>query len=107
MREIQASEIKEAVKKLFLDANFYIGEDVLAALKEARDNEPSETGRSVLDTIIENHQLAREEQLAICQDTGLAVLFVELGQDVDIVDSDFREAVNQGVEGSWDLSRED
>lgn len=101
MREIQAGEIKEAVKKLFLDANFYIGEDVLAALKEARDNEPSETGRSVLDMIIENHKVAREEQLAICQDTGLAVLFVELGQDVHIVGGDFREAVNQGVEEAY------
>ena len=101
MREIQAGEIKEAVKKLFLDANFYIGEDVLAALKEARDNEPSETGRSVLDMIIENHKVAREEQLAICQDTGLAVLFVELGQDVHIVGGDFQEAVNQGVEEAY------
>jgi fumarate hydratase subunit alpha len=101
MREIQASEIKETVRTLFLDASFNIGEDVLAALKKARDDEPSQTGRSVLDTIIENHRVAREEQLAICQDTGLAVLFVELGQDVHVVGGDFQHAVNQGVEQAY------
>ena len=101
MREIQASEIKELVKKLLLDANFYIGEDVLAALQKARDNEPSPTGRAVLEMIIENHQVAREEQLAICQDTGMVVLFVELGQEVHIIGGDFQEAVNQGVEAAY------
>ena len=101
MREIGARVIREAVRKLFLDANFHIGEDVLVALIEARDCELSETGRSVLDMIIENHEVAREERLAICQDTGMAVLFVDLGQDVRIVGGDFEEAVNQGVEDAY------
>jgi len=101
MREIKVSAIRETVRKLFLDANFYIGEDVLSALNKARDCELSETGRSVLDVIIENHEVAQEEQLAICQDTGMAVLFVELGQDVRIVGGEFEDAVNRGVEDAY------
>jgi fumarate hydratase subunit alpha len=101
MREIQASEIRETVKRLFLDANYCIGEDVLAALEAARDDEPSATGRWVLDTVIQNYRLAREERLPMCQDTGMAVLFVELGQDVHILGGAFQEAVNQGVEEAY------
>jgi len=101
MREIEVSAIRETIKKLFLDANFYIGEDVLSALNKARDCELSETGRSVLDMIIENHKVAQEEHLAICQDTGMAVLFVELGQDVRLVGGEFEEAVNRGVEDAY------
>ncbi|MFH1928076.1 MAG: fumarate hydratase [Chloroflexota bacterium] len=101
MREIGVSAIRETVTKLFLDANYHIGEDVLAALNEARDCESSETGRVVLNMIIENHKVAREERLAICQDTGMAVLFVELGQDVRIVGGEFEAAVNQGVEDAY------
>jgi len=97
MREVRASAIAETVKNLFLDANYRIGEDVLEALRAARDTEPSETGRSVLDMIIENHSVARTERLAICQDTGMAVLFVELGQEVHVVGGAFREAVDRGV----------
>ena len=101
MREIEVGTIRQVVRRLFLDANFYIGEDVLAALKQARDSEPSETGRSVLGMIIENHRVASEEQMAICQDTGMAVLFVELGQEVHVVGAAFQEAVNQGVEDAY------
>jgi len=101
MRNIEASTIRRTVKKLFLDANFYIGADILAAIKAARDIETSATARWVLDMIIENHSVAQEEKLAICQDTGMAVLFVDLGQDVHITGGDFREAVNGGVEDAY------
>jgi len=101
MREIDATTIRRTVKRLFLDANYHIGEDVLAALEEARDNELSETGRSVLDMIIKNHHVASQEEVAICQDTGMAVLFVDLGQDVHIVGGDWREAIDQGVEDAY------
>ena len=97
MREVEASAIADTVKHLFLKASFNIGEDVLTALKAAREVEPSETGRSVLDMIIENHGVARAERLAICQDTGMAIVFVELGQEVHVVGGGFQDAVNRGV----------
>jgi fumarate hydratase subunit alpha len=97
MREVKASAITETVKDLFLEASFSIGKDVLVALRVARENEPSETGRSVLDMIIENHEVARTERLAMCQDTGMAVVFVDLGQEVHVVGGGFQEAVNRGV----------
>lgn len=101
MREIEAGEIKDKVKGLFLRANYYIGEDVLTALKEAREKEVSETGRSVFDMLIKNYQIASEQEIAICQDTGLAVLYVEVGQEVHIGGGDFQEAVNEGVKQAY------
>lgn len=101
MREINAKEIKNKVKELFLKANYHIGEDVLAALKKAREEEVSETGRSVLDMLIENYRIASEEEIAICQDTGLAILFIEIGQEVHIAEGNFKESVNEGVKEAY------
>jgi len=101
MRKIEAGIIKKKVKELFLRANYYIGEDVLTALKEAREGEVSEVGCSVLDMLIENYKIASREEIAICQDTGLAVLYVELGQEVYIIGGNFREAVNEGVKEAY------
>jgi len=101
MREIETEKVKDKVKELFLRANYHIGEDVLAALKEAREKEVSDTGRSVLDMLIENYKIASEEEIAICQDTGLAILYVEIGQEVHIVEGDFQEAINEGVKEAY------
>jgi len=101
MRKIEAEIIKKKVKELFLRANYHIGEDVLTALKEAREGEVSEVGCSVLDMLIENYKIASREEIAICQDTGLAVLYVELGQEVYIIGGNFREAVNEGVKEAY------
>ena len=101
MRKIKAEIIKKKVKELFLRANYHIGEDVLNALKEAREGEVSEVGCSVLDMLIENYKIASREEIAICQDTGLAVLYVELGQEVYIIGGNFREAVNEGVKEAY------
>ena len=101
MREIKAEEVKNKVKELFLRANYYIGKDVLEALRQAREKEVSETARSVLDMLIENHRIASQEEIAICQDTGLAVLYVEMGQEVHIVEGGFQEAVNEGVKEAY------
>ena len=101
MRKIEAEIIKKKVKELFLRANYHIGEDVLNALKEAREGEVSEVGCSVLDMLIENYKIASREEIAICQDTGLAVLYVELGQEVYIIGGNFREAVNEGVKEAY------
>jgi len=97
MREISVSEVIPVVKKLCMDANYYIGEDVIEKIKEFREKEKSPTGREILDIILKNDELAAKEQMPMCQDTGVAVIFVELGQDVHIVGGDFYEAINEGV----------
>lgn len=97
MREVAAVEITHAVKDLFIDANINLGEDVLTALHRALEQEESPQGKEVLNELIENAGIAKEEGIPICQDTGLAVVFVELGQDVHVVDGDFTEAINEGV----------
>jgi fumarate hydratase subunit alpha len=101
MRKIEAREISDKVKSLFLDANYNIGKDVLDALEQALKKEKSKVGQDALKMIIENHRLASSEELAICQDTGLAVLFVEVGQEVCIVNGDYIEAINKGVEEAY------
>lgn len=101
MRKIDAREITAEVKSLFLKANFQIGQDVLKALEKALTEEKSKVGQDVLKMIIENHRLASTEELAICQDTGLAVLFVEVGQEVCIVNGHYGEAINKGVEEAY------
>jgi fumarate hydratase subunit alpha len=101
MRKIEAREISDKVKSLFLDANYNIGKDVLDALEEALKTEKSKVGQDALKMIIENHRLASSEKLAICQDTGLAIIFVELGQEACIVNGDYVEAINKGVEEAY------
>ena len=97
MKEIKASAITRAVAKLCQEANFNLGEDVLAALKKAQKNEQSPLGREFLNQIIENARIAREEKLPLCQDCGTAVVFLEIGQDVHISDGDLEVAVEEGV----------
>lgn len=97
MREINVSELKEAVARLCKEANYFIPEDVLKALKEALEKEESELGKAVLKEILENDELAAKEEIPICQDCGLAVLFIEIGQDVHFVGGDFRKAIEDGV----------
>jgi len=101
MRKIKASEITEMVKRLFLKASYYIGDDIMAALKSAYEKESSEIGKSVLGMILKNNKIAAKEEIAICQDTGLAILFIKLGQEVNIVDGSFSEAINEGVERAY------
>jgi len=100
MREVNAKQIKEKVKELFLKANYCIGEDVLNSIKEASLKETSETGKNVLSMILQNYKVAAEEKIAICQDTGLAILFIKLGQEVH-VNGNWEEAINKGVEEAY------
>jgi fumarate hydratase subunit alpha len=85
------------VRKMCIDSNYYLTEDVLKALDEGEKKEESPVGKEVFQQIKENVRIAREEQVAICQDTGLAVVFVELGQEVHIVGGDFNAAIHEGV----------
>jgi fumarate hydratase subunit alpha len=97
MREIRASKITEVVKQLCLDANFYLPDDVILAIKQAKEKEESQTGKDAFDMILQNIEVAQNEKLPLCQDTGFAVFFIELGQDVHIVDGNLVDAINQGV----------
>ncbi|MCD6117718.1 fumarate hydratase [bacterium] len=97
MREINVSTITREVKKLCMDANFYLGDDVVDKIKECYEKEESPTGRDVLTQILKNIEISREDKVPLCQDTGYAVFFVELGQDVNITGGDFTEAINEGV----------
>lgn len=101
MREIKAEVIKDSVRDLFLHASSFIGKDLYNKLQESYEAEESPVGRSVLRQIIENNDIAARENLAICQDTGMAVLFIELGQEVMIVEGDLKEAINQGVREAY------
>lgn len=97
MREINVSEITKEVEKLCISSNYYLPEDVRNAIEKAVDNEESPLGKDILQDILLNEEIARTKDVPICQDTGLAVLFVDLGQDVRLVGGDFEEAVNEGV----------
>ncbi|MGB9734943.1 MAG: fumarate hydratase [bacterium] len=97
MREINAKQITEAVSDLCMKANFDIPDDVMSALKKAYQEEVSPQGKDVLKQIIDNDEIAHNEQVPMCQDTGLAVFFVELGQDVHITGGLLNDAINEGV----------
>lgn len=97
MRELNVQEITAEVKKLCMTANYDLGEDVYNCLKESRKTETTEVGKNVLNMIIENAEIAKGEQVPICQDTGFAVLFVELGQEVHLNGGSLNEAIHEGV----------
>ncbi len=97
MREIEASEIIKAVKKLCMDANYELGEDVLRALDIAEEREESPLGKEIIKELKENARIAKEERLPICQDTGFAVFFVDIGDEVIIRGGNLVEAINEGV----------
>jgi fumarate hydratase subunit alpha len=97
MRKIHVDEIVEAVRELCIKANYELGERELEALQKARQTEESPLGKDVLKQIIENARIAREEELPLCQDTGFAVFFVELGQEVLIEGGLLQEAIAEGV----------
>ena len=97
MREIQCSKITEVIRKLCIEANEHLPEDVKCAIKTARKEEDGEIAKGILDNIIENYEIADHENVPICQDTGMAVVFMEIGQDVHITGGDLTECVNEGV----------
>ena len=97
MRKINVKDVIPVVRKLCIDSNYYIGNDVIEKIKEFREVEVSPTAKEVLDILLENYALAAKEKMPICQDTGVAVVFIELGQDVHLIGGDFYEAINEGV----------
>jgi len=101
MREITSEEIARAVENLCISSNCLLSEDVWGALKENLGSEESPVGKEVLEEILENARMARQEKLPICQDTGFAVVFVEMGQEVRITGGDFYEAINTGIRNGY------
>ena len=97
MRQIDCEQIIAAVKNLCINANCFLPADVRASLCAACKTEQSEVGQAILGDLVDNYKLADEERLPICQDTGMAVLFVELGQDVQITGGYLEDALNEGV----------
>ena len=101
IRNIKADAITAAVANLFQQTNYELGDDVLAALKKARRDEESPSGRDALDAILENARIAASDKIPLCQDCGSAVVFLEIGQDVHIEGGDLSAAVNEGVRGAY------
>ena len=97
MREINVAVISDTVAKLCIDSNYYLPEDVRKALEDAREKEESELGKEILGDILKNADIAETKDVPICQDTGLAVFFLELGQDVRLVGGDLNAAIDEGV----------
>ena len=102
MREIEVSKIIDVVEKLCIDANNHLPCDVKKAIEKCRACEDGEIACGVLDNIIENYNIADRENVPICQDTGMACVFLEIGQDVHFVGGDLTEAINEGVRRGYD-----
>lgn len=97
MRELSVTKITDAVERLCMDACYHLPEDVKDAILRSRAAEDGEIAKTVLDNIIENYRIADADNVPICQDTGMACVFLEIGQDVHLVDGDLTQAVNEGV----------
>jgi fumarate hydratase subunit alpha len=97
MREIHVDEIRDKVAQMCIDAAYVLGEDVLSALNRAGEIETAPAAREIIGLIKENARIAREEHIPICQDTGIAIFFVEIGQDLRIKNGFLADAINDGV----------
>lgn len=97
MREIDVKEISDNISEMCIEINHRLSADMLKVLSDAKDSEKSELGRQILSQLQDNLKIAEEEKIPICQDTGMAVIFLEIGQDVHLVGGDLTEAVNEGV----------
>ena len=102
MREIEVSRLTEVIEKLCIEANEHLPEDVKDAIKTCRACEDGEIAKGVLDNIIENFDIADSENVPICQDTGMACVFLEIGQDVHFTGGNLNDAVNEGVRRGYD-----
>ena len=101
MREVRYEDIKSAVAKLAIDACCIQTPDIRHAFSEAKKTEQSALGQNILDTLIENGKIAKDNMMPICQDTGMTVVFVEIGQDVHIVGGYLEDAINEGIRDGY------
>lgn len=102
MREINVADITEAVKKLSIEANYYLGDDIKEALQKSKEEETWTLAGDVLDKIMINADIAKNEKMPICQDTGMACIFLEIGQDVHFLGGNLNDAINEGVRKGYE-----
>ena len=101
MREIQCQQITEAVRRLFIEACYELPDDIVRAVRKARESEVSPVGQEVLQQILDNAEIARCGEFPLCQDTGVALVFLELGQDAHIAGGDLNECISAGVRRAY------
>ena len=102
MRIINIKEITKTVKELSIEANYYLPDDIKEAIEKAEKNEKWPIANNILNKIIENSHIAAREKIPICQDTGMACVFVDIGQDVHIIGGNLEEAINEGVRQGYE-----
>ena len=101
VRNVEAYVVTEKIAQLCKNANYFLNPDIENALKKSVETEANPTGKSILQSIIENAEIAREKQVAICQDTGMALVFAQIGQDVHITGGNITDAINEGVKKGY------
>ncbi|MBP1729574.1 MAG: fumarate hydratase [Deltaproteobacteria bacterium] len=101
MRDIHVDEISAVIERLFIDANYDLPEDVVRRFNEALIQEKSPVGKEVLQELLLNAEIAKDERIPICQDTGLAITFLEMGQDAHVVGGSLDDAVSEGVRRAY------
>lgn len=102
MREINVNDIASNIKEMCIEANYFLEDDIKNSLFKAEKEETSEVGKSVLNQLHQNLDIAESEMIPICQDTGMAVIFLDIGQDVHFVGGDLTDAVNRGVREGYE-----
>lgn len=102
MREINVAVVTEAVKKLSIEANYFLGADIKESLQNLRNEETYELAGQVLDKILLNSEIAAKEEMPMCQDTGMACVFLEIGQDLHFVGGNLEDAINEGVRRGYE-----
>lgn len=97
MRNIDSSEITKNIKEMCIEANHFLAPDMERVFKKAKENEESKLGCQILEQLDENLKISAEDMIPICQDTGMAVVFIEIGQDIHIEGENLEDAINEGV----------
>lgn len=102
MRQIEAAKVTETIKKLCIDANYYLGADIRNRLDKAHKEEDWDIAKGIISKIIKNADIAKNEAMPMCQDTGMACVFIEMGQEVNVVNGSLEDAINEGVRQGYE-----
>ena len=97
MRELDVARITSEVKDLCISCNLYLSEDVKDSIRKAYENEESPLGKEILGVVLENHDIASEKSMPLCQDCGVAVVFIDIGQEIHLINGNLEDAINEGV----------
>lgn len=97
LRKVNVKNITKAIKEMCISANYNLGDDVIRAFKRYREKEESPVAKGIIENLIKNSHIARENQVPMCQDTGMTIVFIEIGQDVHLVGGNIEDAINEGV----------